>query len=163
MSIKKINKLDIINELMHYEEMLHTSGISKLDYRLHELRKEQLNIEGPIESSSLYNKIFKAGSKPTKFFRRELEQRKSEQRRLKHLKENSQAASVYYWVTTPVYYPLDPSEQEKPRYIRTYRGKKSRYVKKYCNKVVRNSYKNESLGSRKGQYRKIADFWWILY
>jgi hypothetical protein len=52
-------------------------------------------------------------------------------------------------------------DNSKGRYIRTYRssGAPVKWVKAYCNRKVRRS----NHAGNHGKYRRIADFWWILY
>ena len=48
------------------------------------------------------------------------------------------------------------------RYVRINRGKRSKYVKRMCNRSVRKlplDYTPKSAGG----YRRVADYWWELY
>ena len=51
-------------------------------------------------------------------------------------------------------------DDDKNRFIRYYRGKRSKYLKKLSNRKFRHM-KNESL--QNSQYKKVFDYWWELY
>ena len=46
------------------------------------------------------------------------------------------------------------------RYIKTWRGSRSKFIKSQCNKRLRR-YKGELKNG--GQYKKATEFWWELY
>ena len=50
--------------------------------------------------------------------------------------------------------------EEKKRYIRYYRGSRSKYLKKLGNRRVR---RDRTRVLNNGEYRKVFDFWWELY
>ena len=58
------------------------------------------------------------------------------------------------WIICGVYHRGDDD-----RYIRVYRGRRSKVFKKICNRKIRH-YKD--LGSY-GAYRKASEFWWEIW
>lgn len=75
---------------------------------------------------------------------------KERYKRLKHLYEetkHSYGSGVWY-------------DNEKKRFIRAYRGSRSKYLKQLGNRRVRR-IKDEDLSN--GQYKKVFDYWWELY
>lgn len=55
-------------------------------------------------------------------------------------------------------YPGPYFSDDKDRVINPGRGKRSKEIKKQCNKKVRHS----ELGTNPSDYRKAADYWWEL-
>ena len=51
-------------------------------------------------------------------------------------------------------------DEEKGRYIRYYQPRRAKWIKKYCNRAVRR-YKGRL--TNKGTYRKVAEFWWMMW
>ena len=51
-------------------------------------------------------------------------------------------------------------DEEKNRYIRNYRGKRSPFLKRQSNKKIRRDKDNIY---QKNKYRRVFDFWWELY
>lgn len=47
------------------------------------------------------------------------------------------------------------------RYVRYWRGKRSKLIKRTCNKKFRKM--SIDVGREKSQYRKCTQFWWELY
>ena len=70
------------------------------------------------------------------------------QRRLKKLVRNKK-----YWSPTGVYF-------WEGRYVKVYRGSRSKFIKRKCNKQLRR-YKGELKNG--GQYKKATEFWYELY
>lgn len=52
-------------------------------------------------------------------------------------------------------------DKDKGRYIKDYRGRRSKAIKKQSNRKIR--YYKGDLGSELGNYKKISEFWWELY
>lgn len=57
-------------------------------------------------------------------------------------------------------YPGVGYNEEKDLYRRYYKGKESKYLKKLANRRVRRSQNEIQNGSA---YKKLLDYWWILY
>lgn len=51
-------------------------------------------------------------------------------------------------------------DEDKNRYIRYYRGKRSPLLKRQSNKKIRRDKDNIY---QKNKYRRVFDFWWELY
>ena len=51
-------------------------------------------------------------------------------------------------------------DEEKNRYIRCYRGKRSPFLKRLGAKKIRRDKDNIY---QKSEYRRVFDFWWELY
>ncbi len=49
-------------------------------------------------------------------------------------------------------------DDDKGRYVRYYRGQRSSWIKKQCNRKFRRSY--GMCSAKRGAYRKYTEFWW---
>lgn len=78
---------------------------------------------------------------------------KTTQRYLKRMYERSGGGMVY--AVSGVWYHPD-----KERFVRYYRGKRSKQIKKNCNRRLRKMQVDISNG---GLYKKYTEFWWELY
>lgn len=78
-------------------------------------------------------------------------------------KEKQRCKKIYEINRRRFYLPsgvLKKEKDDEEYYIRFYRGKRSKYLKKLSNKKVR-KYDGEISG--KGGYKKLFDYWWELY
>ena len=83
--------------------------------------------------------------------------RYQEQRYKNYLKKLYKAKGYRYCSSV---YNRYVSYSEKHYYKRHYRSKRSKKVKRYCNKQVRRYKKGISNGNC---YRRLTEFWWELY
>lgn len=60
-----------------------------------------------------------------------------------------------YWIDTLVWY-----DEKLGRYVKYWRGSRSKFIKKECNSKVRR-YKGVLIDG--GHYKKAAEFWYELY
>lgn len=90
------------------------------------------------------------------------ERRKNDKKHFRHLKDLWDKLKDGYF--SPAY-PCDKDREfnkEDPEYYkREYRGQRSKWLKKNCNKKLRNS--NEEELFKNGEYKKNSDFWWNYY
>lgn len=72
-------------------------------------------------------------------------------------KENQKrwAKLDFNWYPCGAYY-----DDDKERYIRTYRGQRSKYFKNVCNKKFRRSCNGYIPKGNK--YRRFSEFWWEI-
>ena len=66
----------------------------------------------------------------------------------------------YYYKTREWLTGYGRYELQKPYYQRIYRGQRSKWIKKQCNRSVRR-YKGKIQNG--GSYKKIDEFWWEMY
>lgn len=77
-------------------------------------------------------------------------QSRERKRRLKRMYENRNNSGV-----SGVWF-----DEDRNRYIRVYRPSSSKWLKKQCNRRVRRTALEPI---KNGQYKKIMDYWYILY
>ena len=89
--------------------------------------------------------------------------RDREERYKNHLKQIQERGRHWingiYPVDKDGYYVNDDSP-EFIRFKRSYRGKRSKYLKRYCNKRVR---RKDNFSLKGNGYRKVSEFWWELW
>ena len=93
--------------------------------------------------------------------RNKRERDKKHKNHLKFIAENipSYPSPVIY--TDVIWRDYNYIDNPKPYYKRYYRGKRSKYCKKYSNRKIRR-YKGEF--PKKGNWsHKLYDFWWEMY
>lgn len=93
---------------------------------------------------------------------------KKRERDWKHRNHAKKLANIYQYGWWPPYYYKHEEwvtgygwyELQKPYYQRIYRGQRSKWIKKQCNRSVRR-YKGKIPNG--GFYKKIDEFWWEMY
>ena len=96
---------------------------------------------------------------------------KKREREIKHRNHAKKIEKIYQYGWCPPYYykkekwliedgHIEIIELQKPYYQRNYRGHRSKWIKKQCNRSVRR-YKGKIPNG--GSYKKIDDFWWEMY
>lgn len=89
--------------------------------------------------------------------------RDREERYQNHLKQIQQRKKYWIGGAWPVdkdgHYVSDDSP-EFVRFKRGYRGKRSKYIKRHCNKRIR---RKDNFSLKGNGYRKASEFWWELW